>query len=516
MKTRVVISLLTVVFLLSSCFSPLQQGSTGSISVTVPRLDETELAGSSISGSQARPYYAAVFVYKDGSEAGFDEARVSSEQPVELTVDGIPEGDGYSLVVTIGQKSNGALFPVSYGRNTGEAFGVTGGRLTPVRVEMQDSPFFYALAGKRLKGLAMSGNTIMTAEEDRVHALTGSLSEESLSEIGVNPAETDWTINSLDQGVVPDGADAGENLAWASGPDTRIVPFSLVGGEVVAGRNIAGSYSETRNILSSRGYYADIPDDGNDGIAVAVFQIDGGMGGGQAYSSSWGDSGEDLKDFVSGQPVLSVDVWAGTETKRAFLSTKIGAFAVTDEIFEGADQDELTEAFLGGSPVINDDGEATLIPISLSIAGQNRRINGLTAVENSSGVGGWVFLATSRGLYRATAADLEATDEDDNAALVAGDGAELVPGTRGLQVFDLAATSEYVVAMGRSRLAITRIDGGETVTIPNVAGVPGIPALGRSESGIKGVMFVQDGDGDTYLTMAGEFGFAALNVDSLF
>ena len=515
MKTRIVIVLSAAVLLLSSCFSPLQQSGTGSISVTVPPLSETELSGSALSASQTGgdPYYAAVFVYKDGSEAGFDETRVSSSEPAELTVDGIPEGDGYSLVVTIGQKERGAIFPETYGSNAEESFSVTGGRLTPVSVEMQASPFFYALEGRRLKGLALSGETIMTATEDSVYALQGSLADRSLSEAG--STSTGWTINSIDQGVEPEGANAGANLAWASGPGTRIVPFSLDGGSVVAGRNIAGGYTETRNILSSRGYYADVTD--GDGVAVAAFQIDGGMGGGQAYSSDWGDSGDDLKDFVSGQPVLSVDVWEGTETKRAFLSTKIGTFAVTDGIFEGADQDELTEAFLSGDPVFNDSGDATLIPISLSIDGQNRRINALTATANRDGTGGWVYLATSRGLYRATADDVETTDADDNAALTAGVGeTALVPGTGGLQVFDLAATEDYVVAMGRSRLVIASIEDNSSVTIPNVAGVPGVPELGRSESGIKGVRFLEDENGDLYLAMAGDFGFAALNVDTLF
>lgn len=496
MKTRVFIILVAAALVFTSCFSPVQKSDTGSISITVPALAEAGISGSSITGSAlSQDYYAAVFVYKSGSEAGFDEVKVSSSEPTELTIRGIAEGDDYSLVVTIGRKERGALFPETYGRNGGDSFSVTGGNLTPVEVRMVESPFFYALRGQRLTGVAMSGSTIMTATDEAVIALGGSLAGGDLSQEA--RADAGFTVNSIDQGVTPTGSD----VAWVSGPETRIVPFSLANGAVSAGSNVAASYAaeESRNILSSRGYYDD-----DEQVAGAVFQIDGGMGGGEAYGDGWGDSGEDLKDFVSGQPVLSVDIWEGEE-RRGLLATKIGTFAVTEEIFEDADQDELTEAFITGDRVNNDAGEPILIPITLTIGGENRRINALTAADN----GGNVYLATGRGTYSASAA---ATEDGE---LTAGADAQLVAGTQGLQVFNVKAASGYVVSLTRSSLVVTRSSDNDVVTIPNVAGVPGIPALGRSESGVKGMMLTEDG-GALYLVMTGEFGLAALNVGSLF
>ncbi|MFP4303135.1 MAG: hypothetical protein ACLFQZ_13985, partial [Spirochaetaceae bacterium] len=149
MKTRTVLLGAALVLLLASCFSPLSsEGGTGSITISVPSLEQAGVSSSKLSASAAgdNNYFARAFIYRDGSEVAFGEVNVSSDKPSELTIAGIPEGDGYELVVTIGTKDGGALFPEKFGESEGE-FSITGGRNSGVSVAMEDSPFFYAKVG---------------------------------------------------------------------------------------------------------------------------------------------------------------------------------------------------------------------------------------------------------------------------------------------------------------------------------------------------------------------------------
>ena len=512
MKTRIVLLGAALVLLLASCFSPLSNdGGTGSITISVPSLEQAGISSSDLSASAAGDgnYYARAFIYRDGSEVGFGETNVANNSPSELTIAGIPEGGGYSLVVTIGTKARGVLFPEKYGISSGGSFSITGGRNTGVSVAVEDSPFFYARPGEALKGVAVdSDGALVTASESTVYAFAGSAIDGSRFISPTDAASAGFTVNGLNQGAT---SVVDEEVAWASGPGTRIVPFDFSGGSLTSLGNIvpAGYIAEgQQNILSSQGYSDTI--DGQS-EAVAMFQIDGGLGGGQVGGdgSAWGDTGEDLKDFVSGQPVLAINIWERPDgSKNALFATKIGAFAVTQEIFEGADQDAITEAFLTG------EARPGLTPITLIQGGQSRQISAMSA--GRVGGTGRVFLGTARGVFATNASTVVADGE-----INVGTGeAQPVPGTQGLQVYDLEFLKveggpSILATLGRSRLVVTNLTNGASVSIPNVAGVPGIPALGRSVSGVKAMALVNAGDA-VYLALAGDFGFAGLDVQGLF
>ncbi len=511
MKTRTVLLGAALVLLLASCFSPLSNdGGTGSITISVPSLEQAGISSSDLSASAAGDgnYYARAFIYRDGSEVGFGETNVANNSPSELTIAGIPEGGGYSLVVTIGTKDRGVLFPEKYGISSGGSFSITGGRNTGVSVAVQDSPFFYARPGEALKGVAVDGDgALVTASESTVYAFAGSAIDGSRFISPTDAASAGFTVNGLNQGATS----ADDEVAWASGPQTRIVPFDYSGGSLTSMGNIVPSEyiaDGQQNILSSQGYSDTI--DGQS-EAVAMFQIDGGLGGGlvDGTGTEWGDTGEDLKDFVSGQPVLTINIWERPDgSKNALFATKIGAFAVTQEIFEGADQDAITEAFLTG------EARPGLTPITLIQGGQARQISAMSA--GVVGGTGRVFLGTARGVF-GTNASTVVTDGEIN---VGTGEAQPVPGTEGLQVYDLEFLKvtngpSILATLTRSRLVVTNLTNGASVSIPNVAGVPGIPALGRSVSGVKAMALVEAG-ADVYLALAGDFGFAGLDVQGLF
>lgn len=516
MKTRIVLLGAALVLLLASCFSPLSSDSgTGSITISVPSLEQAGISSSDLSASAAGDgnYFARAFIYRDGSEAGFGEVNVSGSSPSDLTIAGIPEGSGYSLVVTIGTKAAGALFPESYGVNSGGTFSISGGQNTSISVAMKDSPFFYARAGEALKGVAVDSGAdgapaFVTASASTVYAIAPSAIDGSRFVTPSSETTAGFTINGLNQG----STSTDQPVAWAAGLNS-IFPFAFNGtGLASPGNIIPDSYllEGAKNILSSQGYADTI--DGQLG-AVAMFQIDGGLGGGKVDLSGdpdWGDTGDDLKDFVSGQPVLTINIWERPDgSKTALFATKIGAFAATQEIFEGADQDTITEAFLTG------EARPGLIPISLIQGGQSRQITAMSA--GSVGGTGRVFLGTARGVFRTNGATIV---NDGEISVDAGE-AQAVPGTQGLQVVDLEFVQKdngtsYLAVLTRSRLVVTNLSSGASATIPNVAGVPGIPAVGRSVSGVRGMTLGETPSGILYLALAGDFGFAALEVQELF
>lgn len=520
MKVRILVFGVVTALLLASCFSPVSgDGSTGSISITVPSLSDAGISGSAVvDANPVAPfemdpgYYARVFVYRGESQAGFGEVAVSSDTPSTLTIAGIPEGDDYSLAVTIGRKRKGALFPEKYGTKglgSPDTFSITGGRITPVSVNVQDSPFFYGLAGEALKGIAKDEQgALITSSATTIYAITPP--EDTSVFVGAAASVTpspSFTINGIDQ-----GSSGGSEVAWLSGLN-RIYEADFDGFAFVTptSDNLIppGAFDGSRNILSAVGY--------TDELTYAMFQFDGGLGGGEVggTTADWGDTGDQLKDFVSGQPVL--DIVAFPEDGTALFATKLGAFVADNSLFdEDVSEEELTEAFITG-----EDREGLMF-IELTIGGEVRQVSTIVAVDRDplSESGDFVFFGTARGVYAAI-------DPVDAKISADTNEARLVPGTSGMQVTDIAVLYDdpddggygatYMAALGRSRLVIRNLKRGVGVAIPVVAGVPGLPAVGRFTSGVKGMTLAADYDntGEMYLGFAGDFGFSAIRVRSL-
>lgn len=519
MKVRIVIVATVATVLLASCFSPVTgNGSTGSVAVTVPSLAEAGLSTSMAIGGEEPPdkrgreYYARVFIYQKGSQAAVGEVPVSGDRPETLTIKGVPEGDGYSLAVTIGRKANEALFPERYGTigiDDRETFSITGGRITPLTVRVLETPFVYAFPGIPLRGLVRdnqdsSERAFVTATSKAIIALP--LPYYEGREVFVTPAE--FEVIGVDQGF---DLDRGE-LAWASGPKNTIRSFDYDTGAVGPIEYLVpqDAIDPAQTMLSAVGYH-----NSKSGDIVAMFQTDGGLGGGvvNGEPTTWGDTGEQLRELVKGQPVY--DVVAFPENRSGLFATRFGAFAADERAFNEIKPEELTEILLSGKDL----EERGLIFIELIAKDSPREITTMEAY------GERLFLGTAMGVFEARG---EFPPLREGRFSADKGEARILPETAGMQVTDIALHVDlhgknhaYLAVLGKSMLVIKNLSTGAALALPVVAGVPGLPDPDSPEGGVTGMTFLADyvdsgkSGGELYLGFAGDFGFAMIPVRKL-
>lgn len=512
MKLRI-ITIVAITFLAATaCFSPLGGGSdTGSVSVEIPSAAELRIGTSTLSASaeEDEDLFARVYLYKQGSRAGFGELPVSSDRPESLTIGGIAEGDDYRLVVTIGTKEGSYTFPEWFG-TSGSEFRITGGGQTAVPVGMRESPFYYGLRNQAAKGVAIDEDgALITATSSTVYAFTP---PDGTSRF-VTPTASfspDYTINSVDQGVdVGEEAPEPQDIAWISAQD-RIAQPDFEGTDFISGTRNSNiippnALDGSRNILSSLGYF-----DSDSGKVVAMFQIDGGLGGGAIDdANAWGDTGEGLKDVVSGQPLYQLSIANLSGSEGGLFATQLGAFFAEQEVFENNDADALTEAFLTA------DNKSGLTFIDIVVSGESREISAMVARDSR------IFIGTARGVFEVN--DDDTVLQDGTVNVDAGE-AEVVSGTQGLRITNLDlfvdGNDRILAALSDDRLVVVDLSRGSTAVIPTVAGVPGDPALGKSNSGVKAMSLLGYYSGESlenlFLSFAGDAGISVIDVSPTF
>ena len=159
-----VVAIAAFSFVTSSCYwNPV--GGAGKITLQLsPAQARSVMATQATGGTQT----ARVYLYTNnmnasvtiGSGSQYVETTVGSTGG-SITIDGVPPGDDYTLVLTLGSKTGAVFVPSGFGQSA--AFRVSAGKSTSVNLSLVDLTAILAvpqaLIGKNLTGVVFSQYT---------------------------------------------------------------------------------------------------------------------------------------------------------------------------------------------------------------------------------------------------------------------------------------------------------------------------------------------------------------------
>jgi len=414
----------------------------GSITISVP-VSGSSLGGSSISGSSITAASTVrVWMYTpEGNEyrlaptgTGIPNALnyVETTGGGSVTINRIPAGDGYGIVVAIDEDGGSTFVPTAYAFEG--SFPVQAGRETQLSLGLQRvSGLTTGLAGVNLNSVVGIGNDRYAASGTTVYKNGTPLELGSLS------------VNSISVGT----DSAGGQVLLINGANG--VGFSSDGGNTVT------TYNGVENVTGSGTFLAET-DSGNDGDEVVVYyQRLGGLGGGSGIDLStlfgapadWNDSGTDLSEVIAADesPIWS----AATSGSAAYISSVIGTFRATEELFTGEDID--VDALLGGSS-----NTAGLSFFGVAYPGTDRALR----IRHIAVAGSSVIVGTGRGVFYFPESAIDAAD----GGLVSN--VQGVPGSVDTFIVDMAVDSARgrMVAITPSRVILAKPNGAVLGTVP--------------------------------------------------
>jgi hypothetical protein len=355
MKTIRIIAALAAVLLLAGCILQPEGEDTGSIALSI-EAPEASVAASAVTletGGETPPVTAArVWVYANGAEyrlapatgtpssRNFLETLLNDGQG-RIVIEGIPEGDGYSLVIVLGVEDNDTFVPVAYAASG--RFAVSGGRETTVApqkvalVGEDDSQLTGArfdLVGESLNSVAYSSslNRLYTATSNKIFAGPSSALNQVLA--GANLSG----INSVTVGRGTAGLDNIGFVNAASGL-YRIASLSSVPRLTPTGID---------NVTFSGTFLIE------DTSEIAIFyQRRGGLGGvifdgtNAPVADDWQDFGpDDLEDLID--PDRSpVRAQASGDGVGFFATRALDNFMLTEALFDSEEEVESADLISG-------------------------------------------------------------------------------------------------------------------------------------------------------------------------
>lgn len=300
------------------------------------------------------PQVARVWMYSNGSEFRLTPTTDSAPSSPnyaetvltggrgEIVIDGVPAGEGYSLVVVLGERqasetdSNQQVFvPTSYARtgnfrvSPGLATVVTPNRVNLVSDDTGVTRAVYDLVGRAMNSVVLANGTAYAAD--------GGAYYERGSD-GFTQSETVADINSLSVGEWLGG---GEVLAinTDTGIEMPDVEFEMP--------------SEITNVTLSGTFLVD--NDGANDDAVVFYQRIGGLGGGVFEGTAEGvvapaqDDWEDISatelNDEAGLELLDPDTspvrsLASSGNNGFFATDALGNFMVTEELFTDTSEED--------------------------------------------------------------------------------------------------------------------------------------------------------------------------------
>ncbi len=394
--------------------------------------------------------YARVYLYADnmntrvniGDGAPYAEAALSSSGG-SVTIDHVPAGTGYQLVLTLGTKPNGATYvPGSFaGSNT---FTVTAGHETEVPLAVvttvstvlntygMEMNYDDGLLGHNVVGVACEPTSFTIAAAER-SALYRGVSLPLSSTGGSLPPGA--TANSVSIG-------SGEFLVNTS---SGIVPFDLISGTYGSGTSFPQSGSPTGKITES-GY--------NSATATYLYQREGGFGG-KVRTTAWFDV-----DLSGGSGLPTLDFAVNGAYGQTFFATKIGTFAVSNEVFgAGNNNSDYIASYAGFFTIKRNDRRLFISSVALD-------------------GGGYLYAGTRSGVYQASAGAVQ-TAIGIKGQLVPGSTIDLVvdaagqviPGTAGHPFRKVVGSylSSVVAAISDTTLVVSGVGNGSTFVLPLAA-----------------------------------------------
>ena len=352
MKLRRIIqigSALAAVLFLAGCILQPSEDATGTISLAVSAPDAGISASALNIGDQtgvdpSTANVARLWMYANGGEyrlAPTSADASSSRNYVEasldsgtgqITIDGIPAGEGYSVVVVLGRKVNDVFVPMAYARSG--RFAVNAGLETvvsPSKVALvgdTDSPLSsasFSLIGENLNSVLVSGGIPVTASSTKVWT---NGSELSLGSLSPSPSRV-YSVSVGDSGYF---VNTDKGIAWSSN------------GGLYTTSNTAGITDVT---YSSSFFLSDTSD------RVVFYQRLGGLGGVVFNSESlpaaadWQDFGpDDLQDLVD-PDASPVRAMASGNQKGFFATAALDNFMVTRTLFDSDSDIEAADLISG-------------------------------------------------------------------------------------------------------------------------------------------------------------------------
>ena len=418
MKTKryILIFLISIAFLLPcSCFFSGVED-TGSIELVFNSTDTKSLKAA------GDFYYARVWLLSENNifslgDNEYIEVQLESDNNVDLTIENIPAGVTYTLLLATGTAStlDDPLFEtIKYGKTE---ITVAAGVNNAVSLTMLDTPFTIqnTLLGKDMSGAAIvDGSTLYASEGNYIYKFEGLPAITDDTDPVRIPEDYNGIVNSLSAGI----SFAGTAVLWLN-TDNGILPYDGSVFNVDFSANHEGKIS----ILQSGIIDIEIGDD------ILFFQIDGGLGGvsiDKMSPTNWVDI--DLSDIITGQPVHDFIVI----DEYGYFATKLGAFRMDDGLISGYDGGETPDYMDYCNFFEIDEGE---IPILSIASGSSTRI----------------LMATEEGLWYAP---LTGTVD------VIGQPVR-VDGTEGSRFTDIEGSPDgsYAAAVSSSILLLLKADG---------------------------------------------------------
>gem|GEM_PF-3183516 len=508
-----------IIITLGSCvWNPTDDTGSVTLAISSPALSSLAVGDSGM--EKADSDAVRIWLYYDGVElpvtdVGYVQATVDPGTVKELTIENLPEGDGYSIAVVrgvMGVMDSVVFQPVAIGDAD---FVVTGGRETAVAVTttqldelVRVDSVDYSLLGEDLVGAAYidysfsgisSGGFTVAATESKVF-VNGS--SNTLS--GLSTAFSQ--INSLSlvdlAGVSTAFFNTDVGILNATPTLSGITPVFAFDDDLAVSMTAAA----ISDIVGSGVFQID--DGGTTGLAVFYERLgglggtfidgfgQGGVGLGSIVADDWTDTGTELADYVASDqsPVFA---YATSGLDAAYMSTRLGTFRLTKELFDG---DEISaDALLDSS--VHTPG---LDFFAIAYPGSTRPLKIRHMALAGSGTSEKLVIGSPRGAFLFPSSAVESLDAN---GLVSG--VVTVEAVRDQEVKNLTVVEvdgvDYIVAVTDERIVVVADTNATPLFMQPVRAL----VLGEPQE----LSAYESGSGVLTLLISGSEGLTKLDVE---
>ncbi len=346
-RTIQVAALIAAVLFVASCaWSP--EDDTGSVTLAFS-LPAASVSGSATVGTDLTKvddadtarvslFYAGVELPIGPDGQGFADVGDVRGGTREFKIDNLPEGDAYRISVVLASTDDqgtpddpddDVLLPVAYGFSN--VFTITGGRETPVSVRtfqldtVATVTYFDDLVGKDVVGAVWTNETeLVAATASTLYRFSSGGGSPSVS-----AAPTDTEFHSISKGKNPSGT----TIPFVN-TSRGILPVNSSGLYTSFLQSMGGLANGSDPFVTGSGAFRIA-----DGTIVYFYQRKGGLGGTATSSpanSDWVDAGAAVAELVD-ENESPVFAQATSGSNVAYLSTVLGTFQLTEQLFTGTD-----------------------------------------------------------------------------------------------------------------------------------------------------------------------------------
>jgi len=488
-----------IIITLGSCVWNPTDG-TGSVTLAISSPALSSLAVGDSGMEKADSDAVRIWLYYDGVElpvtdVGYVQATVDPGTVKELTIENLPEGDGYSIAVVRGVMDSVVDSVVFQPVAIGDAdFVVTGGRETAVAVAttqldelVRVDSVDYILLGQDLVGAVaipyLSNDVFVAASSSTVFYATALATADAAPNFatvnfsstvdsifaGISDPFSSLSPVELPRSLFPVELPLFESNVSAVFVNTAkgILDLTPVTGGLSAGTDLIESMtSEAITNLTGSGVF----NIAGEGTAIFFDRL-GGFGGtfveqddlvfddssGLGGVSDWVDmGGADLQDYVADDqsPVFA---YATNGTSAAYMATRLGTFRMDEDLFD-SDVEVSVDSFLDSSIVT-----PGLNFFAAAYPGSTRPLKIRHMALAGSGTSEKLVIGSPRGAFLFPSSAVESLDAN---GLVSG--VVTVEAVRDQEVKNLTVVEvdgvDYIVAVTDERIVVVKVTNATTAT----------------------------------------------------